>query len=138
MVIKSLEEDNPVVRTGCRMCEKGFIGVGELDAVFGSQGCGLVGSGAVSKGISNCEFYGNRSGYPCWYCKKGFVVGNGEGVCESWSIDPNCRMLHGSGDCNWCFDAYYWDGNKCHLKGGLSLCWMVGLFGVYFGVIGWF
>ena len=81
--------------TGCRMCSQGFIGDGNL-TTYGSEKC--IQDTASSK--ANCEYYKNETGYPCYLCKSGYAVENGQTACVSFTVDPNCRVLgQGNLDC---------------------------------------
>lgn len=119
---------------GCRMCSKDYSG-SDWDTVNRS------GSGSCKKmnSIQNCEFVRQTgvSSYECYACKWNYAVLGGT-MCASYTENIACRTIK-DGMCNFCYHAYYFDGDWCRLGANLTRNSIVSLvFGIVALIfIGW-
>jgi len=103
----------------CTMCKKGKSG-STYDSTNsqGSTNC------TSYSGIANCDYFmmTGASTHTCYACKSKYAVANNDASCVSYTTDSNCRKLQsGNVNCRECWDAYYWNTNKCKLYGSVII-----------------
>jgi len=109
---------------GCRMCDKNYSGA-NWDTInnAGSGNC------VKEQKIVNCEFniQTSTTANQCYGCADDFAVSYNDMMCVAYTVERACRKLATDNKgCWYCWHSYYWDMDKCKLKGFIvSVLWAV-------------
>jgi hypothetical protein len=99
-----------IAYAGCSKCQKHYSPVSSPYVTPGYSEC------QRKEIIKHCEWYESLSKpYSCYGCGKNYVLSS-VGECTSYTIDSNCRILHISTACHYCWHSYYWDRQFCILS----------------------
>ena len=114
--------DGTTYVNNCNMCIKNYAGTGTATGV-GWSSC------AASTAITNCEyqFLPGASTNACYSCKSNYAVASTSLTCSAYTTDGNCRQLDSSGDCAYCWHAYYFNISTCKLTAFMTAISMMSL-----------
>lgn len=100
----------------CGMCKKNYAGSGTATANAGYASCSTSGV------ITNCEYhYYTGSALGCYSCKSNYAVASTSTTCTAYTTDSNCRQLHSTGSCGYCWHSYYWNVSTCKLTAFVTI-----------------